>query len=107
MVKLDVIFEVVITAPDVEWLSELVRKLVEERLVASGKVVSGVWSVHRGQGEIVERPEAMALLHTQRTLVERIVERVKAEHPDEVPGIRVADLRATRDYARWVNDSTW
>jgi periplasmic divalent cation tolerance protein len=49
--------EVVITAPDPEWLKSFSRKLVEDRLAASAHNFAPVRSVYRWHGEIYERTE--------------------------------------------------
>jgi periplasmic divalent cation tolerance protein len=99
-------YEVVITADDADWLAAFTRTLVEDGLVASGNIVTGVRSIYRWRGVVEDQPEAMVLLHTQLPLVARVIERARAEHPYELPGIRVATLRTTPEYERWVHDST-
>src|SRR5690349_863624 len=77
--------EVVITAPDADWLAAFTRTLVERRLAASGHNITPVRSIYRWRGEIHDRLEARVTLHTRRTLVARIAEVTQAEHPYEVP----------------------
>ncbi len=79
--------EVVITAPDPEWLLPFSRKLVQDRVCASAHNFSPVLSVYRWQGEVHERTEGRVSLHTNRSRVPEIVERVGREHPYEVPGV--------------------
>jgi periplasmic divalent cation tolerance protein len=99
--------EVVITAPDPEWLLEMTLALVVEGLCASVHHFSPVRSIYRWQGEIVERTEGRASLHTRTVLVERIVERIKAEHPYEVPGISARPIvDGNPDYLRWIRNET-
>jgi periplasmic divalent cation tolerance protein len=43
--------EVVITAPDAEWLAGFVRRLVEHRLAAGAHEITSIRSVYRWQGE--------------------------------------------------------
>ena len=63
--------------------------------------------VRQTQGQIVERSEGRASLHTRTVLVERIVNRVKAEHPYEVPGISARPITdGNPDYLRWIRDET-
>jgi periplasmic divalent cation tolerance protein len=58
-------------------------------------------------GEVIERTEGRASLHTRTVLVERIVERVKAQHPYEVPGISARPIIAGNpEYLRWTRDET-
>jgi uncharacterized protein involved in tolerance to divalent cations len=69
--------EVVITAPDPEWLFHLTRALVADGLCASAHNFTPVRTVYRWQGQIYERTEGRASLHTRAELVSRIVDRVK------------------------------
>jgi hypothetical protein len=50
--------EVVITAPDPDWLKDFSRKLIEQRLCASAHNFAPVKSIYRWHGEIYERTEA-------------------------------------------------
>jgi len=47
--------EVVITAPDPDWLKDFSRKLVEQRLCASAHNFTPVRSIYRWRGEIYGR----------------------------------------------------
>ena len=56
---------------------------------------------------IIGRTEGRASLHTRTVLVERIVERVKAQHPYEVPGISARPIIAGNpEYLSWIRDET-
>jgi periplasmic divalent cation tolerance protein len=99
--------ELVITAPDPEWLLGLTRRLVAEGLCASAHNFAPIRTVYRWQGQVVERTEGRASLHTRTVLVEQIVERVKAEHPYEVPGISARPIiDGNLDYLRWIRAET-
>jgi len=52
--------EVVITAPDPEWLLEITRQLVSDGLCASAHNFTPVRSVYRWKGEVYERTEGRA-----------------------------------------------
>lgn len=99
--------EVVITAPDPDWLLGLSREPVAERLCASVHNFAPVRSIYRWQGEIFERVEGRASLHTRTALVQRIVDRVRTVHPYEVPGISVRPITdGSPEYLRWMIDQT-
>jgi periplasmic divalent cation tolerance protein len=99
--------EVVITGPDPESLLELTRQLVAEGLCASVHNFTPVRSIYRWQGEVIERVEGRASLHTRTALVQSIVVRVKAVHPYEVPGISTRPIvDGNPDYLRWICDQT-
>jgi periplasmic divalent cation tolerance protein len=103
----DDICEVVITAPDPEWLVEFTRGLVQDRLVASGQTINTVRSIFRWDGEIQDKREARVALRTRTALVSAIVERANREHPYEVPSVVALSIVASSPaYAQWVIDET-
>lgn len=57
--------EVVITAPDPDWPLDMTRQLVAEGLCASVHHFGPIKSIYRWQGQIVERTEGRASLHTR------------------------------------------
>jgi periplasmic divalent cation tolerance protein len=69
--------EVVITAPDPDWLLALTRELVTEGLCASVHNFAPVRSIYRWKGEVHERTEGRASLHTKASLVNAIVSRAR------------------------------
>src|SRR5580698_9525323 len=71
--------EVVITAPDPDWLKNFSRKLVEQRLCASAHNFAPVRSIYRWRGDIYERTEGRVSLHTRRDRVAEIVSLAKLE----------------------------
>lgn len=103
---MDEICDVDITAPDAEWLVAFTRSLVEDRLAASGNVMAPVHSVYRWRDGVEEAVEAKVVLHTRRSLVPAIIDRLEHEHAYEIPGIRVISITASEDYHRWVLDAT-
>jgi periplasmic divalent cation tolerance protein len=99
--------EVVITAPDPDWLLNLTRQLVTEWLCASVHNFAPVRSIYRWRGEIFERIEGRASLHTRMPPVDAIVSRVKEAHPYEVPGISVRPIvGGNPDYLQWITEET-
>jgi periplasmic divalent cation tolerance protein len=99
--------EVVITAPDPEWLLAFTRKLVEDGLCASVHNFTPVRSIYRWRGEVHERTEGRASLHTGCGRVAEIVDRAKQEHPYEVPGISTRPIvGGNPDYLQWIAEET-
>jgi len=99
--------EVVITAPDPDWLKDFSRKLVEQRLCASAHNFTPVRSIYRWRGEIYERAEGRVSLHTRRDRVAEIVTLAKQEHPYEVPGISTRAITdGNPDYLAWIAQET-
>jgi periplasmic divalent cation tolerance protein len=103
----DEICEIVITAPDPEWLAAFTRRLVEDHLAASGHIIEQIRTIYRWEGEVHDTHEGRVALRTRRSLAEAILARVKAEHPYRVPS--VISLSATGvnpEYGRWINTAT-
>jgi periplasmic divalent cation tolerance protein len=97
--------ELIVTAPDVEWLAGLTAELLEQRLVASGHL-SEVRSIYRWNG-VQARTEGRVALRTRTSLVDAIATYVTARHPYEVPGIYALPIVAsTPEYLAWIVEST-
>jgi periplasmic divalent cation tolerance protein len=95
--------EVVITAPDPAWLRSFTRELVDRRLCSSVHNFAPVHSIYRWQGEVHERTEGRASLHTRRTLVPEIVQYAKERHPYQVPGISARPINdGNPEYLDWI-----
>jgi periplasmic divalent cation tolerance protein len=99
--------EVVVTAPDAEWLTGFTRTLVEERLAACGQNLTGVRSIYRWDGAVQEDAEARVALHTRRALVPAIVARTTELHPYDVPCVIALPLVGGNPaYLQWIAEET-
>lgn len=103
----DEICEIVITAPDPEWLAAFTRRLVEDRLASSGHIIEQIRTIYRWDGQVHDTHEARVALRTRRGLADAILTRVKAEHPYQVPSVvSLAATALNRDYGAWICQST-
>lgn len=99
--------EVVITAPDPDWLVNFTRQLVADGLCSSGHNYVPVRSIYKWRGEVHDRTEGRVSLHTRRSRVAEIVQRAKEQHPYEVPGISTRPIDdGNPDYLRWIAEQT-
>lgn len=99
--------QIEITAPaDTDWAERFGRELVAERLAASANVIHPMRSVYWWQGKIEDAPEALLVLNTRAELVDQVLARVLAEHPYEVPGVRVFTFETHESYRQWLLDET-
>jgi periplasmic divalent cation tolerance protein len=106
-VPLSDLCEVVITAPDPEWLRAFSRQLVEDGVCASAHNFQPVLSIYRWHGDIYERQEGRTSLHTSRSRVREIVDRAKQNHPYQVPGISVRPIDGGNpEYLAWMTEET-
>jgi periplasmic divalent cation tolerance protein len=103
----DEICEIIITAPDPEWLADFTRRLVEDRLVAGSHQIESVRSIYRWNGEIHDTHEARVALRTRLRCFAAILERTLAEHQYVVPSVLALPVvDANPAYRRWVLDQT-
>ena len=97
---------VFVTSPPDEAVS-LLHKLVEERLVAGGNIVSNVRSIYRWKNEICDEPEAILLMETSDECVAKLIKRTTELHSYEVPKILTFDPKeGPQNYINWVNEET-
>lgn len=97
---------VLVTAPDVAVAESLVRRLVEERLVACGNIMEGVTSIYRWKGAVEHASECLIVLKTTAASVDRLVRRVPELHPYEVPEVLVLPLEGGhRPYLEWIEEA--
>ena len=104
---LEEIAEVVLTADSCEWLNGLSLRLVEERLIACAQQIAEIRSIYRWDGSVQESFEARVAYHTRASLVPALIDRIKQEHPYEVPCILAFPVTVSNpDYADWVHAQT-
>lgn len=98
--------EVIITAPDAEWLSRFTTRLISDRLCAAVHMTP-IRTVYRWRGDLYDTTETRAALHTQSSLVPKIIEQTNREHPYEVPCIAVFPMvGGSPAYLEWVTQET-
>ncbi|XVS63995.1 divalent-cation tolerance protein CutA [Actinosynnema sp. CA-299493] len=99
--------EVVITAPDPEWLATFCRRLLADRLCAAVHTFEAIRSDYWWKGELYDVGETRVVLHTRTSLVPRIVERVEHEHPYEVACVaELPIVGGNPKYLKWILDET-
>lgn len=94
---------VLMTHPDEGAAAALVTTLVQERLVACGNILPGVESIYRWRGALERARECLVVLKTTAAEVGRVIERIPALHPYEVPEILALPVVAGHaGYLDWV-----
>jgi periplasmic divalent cation tolerance protein len=95
--------QVQVLGPDKTRLQQMCRVLVDDHLIACGQVLGPVQSVYRWRGEIEEVTEWIALLKTTPVALNKVIDRLRIDHPGDLPEIIatpvVAGLTA---YLDWV-----
>lgn len=101
------ISEVIVTADNPEWLSAFCRQLVEERWCACAQQVNPIRSIYWWDGAVQDNSEIRVALHTRTALVPGLIDRVKKDHPYDVPCVIAFCIdEANPDYAAWVEAET-
>jgi periplasmic divalent cation tolerance protein len=95
------------TLASAEAARELVRRLVEERVVACGTVIGSATSIYRWEGSIRQDDEALVVLKTRGRNWEALVAAVEAHHPYDVPELLALPVVAGHDrYLAWLTAET-
>jgi periplasmic divalent cation tolerance protein len=99
---------VLVTAPSADVAATLARTLVEERLAACGNVLPGLRSIYRWEGKVLDEPEVLLLLKTQRSRFAELRDRILALHPYEVPEVIALPVEAGSErYLDWIAQSMY
>lgn len=94
------------TFPSQEIATLVIRRMLEERLIACGTLIPSVKSLYHWKGTIEEATEVMAVLKTDQEGVTRSMARLSELHPYEVPEIVVLDPeKVSAPYLAWLKDA--
>jgi periplasmic divalent cation tolerance protein len=97
---------VFMTVSDKKEALKIVRRLLDERLIACANIVGPVSSLFWWEGKIDEASEFLVIMKSRKDLFKRLSERVKETHSYEVP--EVLELPITEglpSYLEWVSAS--
>ena len=98
---------VITTVPSLETGKQLVRELVERRLVACGNVIPGATSIYRWKGAIEQADEAVILLKTRVGRCEELKAVLPTLHPYDVPElVLVPIVDGHQPYLDWLSAET-
>ena len=85
----------------------LLRKLLEERVVACGNIVPGVRSLYRWKGEICDDAEELLIMETDSQRLDEKIARIVELHSYEVPKVlAVEPTDGPVAYLDWVRKHT-
>ncbi|MNT50357.1 Divalent-cation tolerance protein CutA [compost metagenome] len=97
---------IILTTTPPEVAPQLVRTLLEERLIACCNILPSATSMYWWNGEITTDTESLLVIKTTAERITPVMERIRALHPYEVPEIVVLPVEtAFEGYATWVRES--
>lgn len=98
---------VLTTFADGDSARDFVRRLVDERIVACGTVLTGATSIYRWEGAITEAEEALVVLKTTRARWPDLAAAADQWHPYDVPELLALPVETGLPaYLAWLDDGT-
>ncbi|XP_049869823.1 protein CutA homolog [Pectinophora gossypiella] len=94
-----------VTVPDMDVGKNIAHGLVEKKLAACVNIVPQITSVYEWKGEINEDNEALLMIKTRTTEVDKLTEFVRSNHPYEVCEVISLPIKnGNPPYLKWIGD---
>lgn len=98
---------VLITASSKEEAEKISKSLLEERLCACINIVDRIDSLFWWKDKLERASESLLIVKTKKSLIPKLVKRIKSLHSYEVPEIIALPIIAgNKDYLDWLNAVT-
>ncbi|MFH1240292.1 MAG: divalent-cation tolerance protein CutA [Candidatus Diapherotrites archaeon] len=81
----------------------IAKYLLEKKLIACANMVDKIESIYRWEGKIVNESEALLLLKTESTKINKVKKEIEKIHSNKIPCIefiKVSDVN--KNYEKWV-----
>ena len=86
---------------------QLVRALLDRRLIACGTLLPGARSLYRWQGKVADERETLILLKTRSARLEALQHAFEELHPYKVPELLALSVdTGLEKYLAWINGET-
>jgi len=86
---------------------QLVRSLLERRIIACGTIMPAARSLYRWEGKIADESEVVVLLKTRSARIESLEMAFAELHPYKVPELLAIPVAAgTQKYLAWISGET-
>jgi periplasmic divalent cation tolerance protein len=81
--------------------------LIKNKLAACVNIMENVNSLFWWQGKVDSAKEALLIVKTRKTLMHKLIRKVKSLHSYEVPEIIALPIVCgNKEYLKWINEST-
>ena len=95
-----------VTAANKKEARKIAAGLVKEKLAACVNIIEGVRSLFRWQGKIDMAQEVLLVIKSRKTLMNRLIKKVKSLHSYEVPEIiALPIIEGSKTYLDWIDNS--
>lgn len=96
-----------ITASNQKEAKGIAEQLIKHKLAACVNIVENVSSYFWWQGKIDTAKEVLLFIKTRKTLVNKLIKKVKSLHSYEVPEIiALPIISGNKKYLEWISAST-
>jgi periplasmic divalent cation tolerance protein len=94
---------VLVTTADKQEAERIIRRLLDEKLIACANIISPVSSHFHWSGRIEKADECLVLMKSREDLFEELAETVKSLHSYEVPEILALPIiNGSKIYIDWL-----
>lgn len=98
---------VLTTVANTSEAEQLIRALVERRIVACGTMLPGARSIYRWEGKVADEQEVVILLKTRAARLESLEVAFGELHPYRVPELLALPVASgLGKYLDWIEDET-
>ncbi|KAK6641087.1 hypothetical protein RUM44_012788 [Polyplax serrata] len=94
-----------VTVPNHEVAKKLAHGVVENQLAACVNIIPQITSVYKWEGKIQEDSELLLVIKTKTSLIDKLSEFVKSNHPYEVCEVISMPIeKGNEPYLKWISD---
>jgi periplasmic divalent cation tolerance protein len=96
---------VLITCPDADEGKRIAHALLVERLAACVNIVPGLFSKFWWTGKIHEANECLMIVKTKKSVLRKLIRKVKEMHQYENPEIiAIPVIGGSKEFTKWIDD---
>ena len=96
-----------ITAPNKKEAEHIARQLIKNRLAACVNIMENIKSIFWWKGKVDRAGEVLLIIKTRKSLINKLIKKVKPLHSYAVPEIIALPIIAgNKQYLDWINEST-